>query len=92
MALVRKLSRLLMLLGAVAFVTATAWWYQFFAQMLGENVKLASECFYFSTETCATVSTVEVFFDVPAYSPYMLYLAAGLFAAGLIIGALARDG
>lgn len=84
--------KLLMALGVICFICAVAWWLMFFEQMLGTAVKQASQCFYYTTIKCEAVSAIDLFFDVPAYSPMILWAAAGLFAAGALLNGTADSG
>ncbi len=85
-----------MVLGLILFGLATAWWYLFFEQMLGENVKQASECFYYTTKLCTAgnlVGSLTGFLsDIPVYSPQALWIAAATFIAGVVLYALGRPG
>lgn len=81
----RSAGKLLMTLGVIFFISAVAWWLVFFEQMLGTAVKQASQCFYYTTVECEAVAAIDLFFDVPAYSPMILWLAGGLFAAGALL-------
>ncbi len=78
-----------MVVGGVAFIAALIWWMTFFRQMLGEDVKRASECFYSTTLECEIGNVVGSFMDIPPYDPVLLWGAGVLFGAGLLIYALA---
>ena len=87
----RRLSRLLIFAGAAGFVLATAWWYLYFEQMLGDSVKQASQCFYHNAPACEIAQAVDSLFDVPAYSPFALYIAVGVFAVGMVLRIVTSD-
>lgn len=80
----RFFGKFLMLIGAICFVGATAWWYLFFEELLGQSVKEASSCFYQTTASCEVGNVIGAFGDVPAYSPVALWVAVGLFVAGFL--------
>ncbi len=81
----RKLGNVLMLLGLGGFVTATAWWLSFFYEILGNEFQLARECFYWTTDLCSLKAPAALFSDVPAYEPRLLWLAAAIFVAGVLL-------
>lgn len=84
--MLRQLGKGLILASIAAFVASVVWWYLFFAQLLEEDVKLASSCFYETTPDCAIGNVVvSTFGDIPVYSPDLLWLAAGLFGLGIIL-------
>lgn len=87
--MIRVLGKLLMFLGLAGFCAATAWWYLFFHQMLGANVKQASACFYQTTGMCHVADMSAFAFTVPAYRPVLLWLSATLFIVGLVVWAMA---
>ena len=78
-----------MLFGATGCGTALIWWLWFFHQMLGDDVKAASECFYTTTVQCEVGNFVGFFMDVPPYEPALLWFAGGAFGLGLLIYTLA---
>jgi len=86
------LAKVLLALGAIGFAGATAWWYMFFEQLLGQSVKEASECFYRTTMTCEVGNFVGTTFgEVPTYSPMAMWVSVGLMGAGvLMLGAGGR--
>ncbi|MBT3659846.1 MAG: hypothetical protein HOB37_15260 [Rhodospirillaceae bacterium] len=75
----------IMIGGGIGFVIALAWWLLFFHQMLGDDVKAASECFYRTTVQCEIGNFVGSFFDTPPYEPALLWASAGTFVVGLLI-------
>lgn len=84
--MLRQLGKGLFLAGFAIFVAAVVWWYLFYAQLLEEDVKLASGCFYKTTADCAIGNVVvSTFGDIPVYSPDILWLAAGLVGCGAIL-------
>jgi len=87
--MLRQLGKGLILAGFATFVAAVVWWYLFFEQILDQDVKLASSCFYETTADCAIGNAVvSTFGDIPVYSPDVLWLAAGLAGFGaLLLGA-----
>jgi len=85
MTFIRAFGKFLMILGTGFLVAAVAWWYLFFEQMLGENVKQASECFYFTTDRCSLGQVVGFLGDIPTYSPFAFWIAVGTMTCGLII-------
>jgi len=87
--MLRRLGKGLTLAGFVSFVASVIWWYLFFEQLLKEDVKRASACFYQTTSDCAIGNVfISALGDIPVYSPELLWLAGGLAGFGiLLIGA-----
>ena len=88
--MLRILGKLLIWLGAAGFCASTAWWYVFFEQVLGENVKRASECFYHTTAKCSVGHLLGTFGEIPSYSPVSMWVSVGVFSAGMLGSALLR--
>ena len=82
---IRKFGKILVGLGVLGFVAATAWWYLFFEQLLGEKVKDASACFYQTTMECEVGNLVGQLGDIPPYSPASLWISSVVFAVGVLI-------
>ena len=76
-------------MAAVGFVAALVWWLSFFHQMLGEDVKKASECFYSTTLECEIGNVIGGFMDIPPYDPVLLWASGVMLGAGVLIYALA---
>lgn len=79
--------KVFMVLGALIFVGSVAWWYLYYEQFHGEEVKQASDCFYYFAESC-TPSALETLIDasgVPAYSPVALWTSIGLIGLGVLL-------
>ncbi len=72
-------------LGFMLFVVAVAWWYLFYSQFFGDDVKRASDCFYYTTDLCSVGNLAAVISDVPVYSPIVLWIAVGVFALGFVL-------
>lgn len=87
--MIRSVGKMLMVLGGVGFVTALVWWFSFFRQMLGENVKRASECFYRTTLECQIGNLIGGFMDIPPYNPVLLWASGIMAGVGLLVFALA---
>jgi hypothetical protein len=88
--MIRSIGRLMMVLGGAGCVTAVAWWMAFFYEMLGDNVKQASECFYMTTTECEIGNMVGSFLaELPPYDPVMLWASVGLAVVGLLIAVFA---
>lgn len=84
--MLRQLGKGLILAGFASFVASVAWWYLFYAQLLKEDVKTASACFYQTTTDCAIGNVViSALGDIPVYSPDLLWLAGGLVGLGIIL-------
>ncbi|MCW5700310.1 MAG: hypothetical protein KIT00_10770 [Rhodospirillales bacterium] len=84
-----KFGKFLIFIGFIVFGGAVAWWYLFFEQFFGEDVKQASECFYYTSKVCLIGQHIDFMVDIPAYSPVALWVAAGIFALGVLFLALA---
>ena len=78
-----------MVLGAIGFVGATAWWISFFYDVLGQDFQIARDCFYWTTDVCALKGMAGLFADVPVYDPFLLWLSGGLFILGLLARVIA---
>ena len=94
--MISRLGKWFLWLAALLLVGATAWWYAFFEQMLGESVKKASECFYYTTDLCtagnaagAFGSVVGMIGDIPTYSPLAFWSAVTSLVVGLLLIVLA---
>ena len=80
------LAKALLALGGIGFIGATAWWYMFFEQLLGQSVKEASECFYRTTMSCEVGNFVgTTFVEVPTYSPTVMWISVGVMGAGVLL-------
>ncbi|TVR81585.1 MAG: hypothetical protein EA405_08160 [Rhodospirillales bacterium] len=87
-----KLAKYLLIAGSVTFLGAVAWWYAFYQQFLGDKVKMASDCFYFSRDYCVLADAAALVSRVPVYSPVAFWSAVGLLAAGILVLAAAPSG
>lgn len=85
------MGKALIILGLLIFVGAVAWWYLYFEQFLGAEVKQASACFYYFKEDCLPSAFERLLqaSDIPIYSPYALWTAAALLGLGTILLAVA---
>jgi hypothetical protein len=83
------LGKTLMIVGIGLFAGAVAWWYLFFEQVFGEDVKKASECFYYTTKICSLGEVVGVVGQIPPYSPVSFWAAVVALGAGVALLALA---
>jgi len=63
----------LLIVGLILLGAAIVWWYTFFEQVLGDRVKEASDCFYYTSNICSLGSVVG---DIPTYSPVAFWAAA----------------
>ena len=79
----------LLIVGLILLGGAIVWWYSFFEQVLGERVKEASDCFYYTTDICSLGNVVGVVGDIPTYSPVVFWAAAAAMTAGIAFIALA---
>jgi hypothetical protein len=84
------IGRILLLAGLALLVGAVVWWYLFFEQILGDNVKQASDCFYYTTDLCSFGAAVGMVSDIPTYSPLPFWGAAISMVSGLAMIAGAR--
>ena len=80
-----RIGNILIVLGLVAFVGATAWWITFFYDLLGDDFQVARECFYWTTELCSLKEAAPLITDVPVYDPKFLWGSAVLVAAGILL-------
>ncbi len=83
------LGKTLIVLGFGLLAGAVAWWYLFFEQVFGHDVKKASECFYFTTDICSLGDVVGAVGSVPTYSPIPFWASIGAIAAGIALLAIA---
>ena len=74
----------LMLFGLLVFGLSVAWWYFYFVQFHGVDVKQASDCFYYFEPSCEPTVVEELLSasDVPPYSPYAFWASVILFGLG----------
>ncbi len=80
-----RIGKVLLALGFLAFVGAAAWWYLFFEQVFGKDVKIARDCFYQTSDACAAGGKIlEYMADIPPYDPIALWTACGLAALGVL--------
>lgn len=79
-----RLGKFLVALGALMLIGAVGWWYAFFEQFLGRDVKKASQCFYYMTDTCSLASIVGSIGDIPTYSPLPFWLAIAVMIIGVV--------
>lgn len=82
--------RILLLVGLALLLGAVVWWYLFFEQILGDNVKQASDCFYYTTDLCSFGAAVGMVSKIPTYSPLPFWGAAVAMVSGLAMIAGAR--
>jgi len=88
MRVIHHIGKMFMLFGAVGCAAALAWWLWFFHQMLGDDVKAASECFYMTTVQCEVGNFVGLFTDVPPYNPTLLWFSGAALGVGILISTL----
>ncbi len=89
--MIRSIGKILFATGIAGFVAALIWWFMFFHQMLGENVKRASECFYRTTLECGVADAIGGVMDVPPYDPRLLWAAVALVVVGFLIAAFVPE-
>ncbi len=82
------LGKTLFILGVGLLAGAVAWWYLFFEQVFGEDVKKASACFYYTTDICSLGDVVGAVGRIPTYSPLSFWAAIAALAAGIALLAL----
>ena len=70
--------KLLLAIGGLTLLGAVAWWYVFFEQFLGGDVKKASQCFYYTTDTCSLASIAGHLGDIPTYTPLPFWMSVVL--------------
>jgi hypothetical protein len=82
----KKFGQTLILVGFVSFLAAVIWWQKFYSGALGDDVKMATECFYQTTADCAAGNVVvSMVSDVPVYRPEFLWAACISMVIGLLI-------
>jgi hypothetical protein len=89
--MIRMIGRVFVVTGAAGFVGAVGWWFMFFHQMLGDNVKQVSGCFYSTTLQCAVADAAGSMLEIPPYDPKLLWGAGAVAAVGLLIGIFAPE-
>ena len=82
-------AKTMIIVGVLLFIGSVAWWYVYYEQFLGMEVKQASECFYYTTDICALSAMAEPISSFPAYSPVMLWASAALVVVGILLVVLA---
>lgn len=83
------IGKTLIVLGFGLLAGAVAWWYLFFEQIFGDDVKEASECFYYTTDICSLGEVVGVVGNIPTYSPVPFWASIVALAAGIALLAFA---
>ena len=88
---IRRISMFLMSIGATGFVAAVAWWFMFFEQMLGIDVKIASECFYRTTLECQAGNFVGSFMEKSPYEPMFMWAMVAAAIIGFLVYILTSE-
>lgn len=83
--ILKFIGKLFVLVAACLFVGSVTWWYLFYEQFLGHDVKQASECFYYTTEICSLSDIIGIAGNVPTYSPLPLWCSIASFVIGIIL-------
>ncbi len=83
------LGKTMVAIGALMLVGAVGWWYAFFEQVLGHDVKKASQCFYYTTDACSLASIVGYIGNIPTYSPLPFWLSVAVMVIGVVFLAMA---
>lgn len=81
-------AKALIILGVLVFLGAVGWWYGYYEQFYGDEVKVASDCFYYFAKDCSPSMMEDLLSDVPAYSPVALWVSGALTGLGLLVLAL----
>lgn len=84
-----KIATALIIAGSLCFIGAVGWWYAFYEQFLGSEVKKASECFYFNTNFCVLTDMASFIGDIPPYRPWAFWGSVSIIGLGVIVLALA---
>lgn len=79
------LGKTLIVLAFGLLAGAVAWWYLFFEQVLGKDVKKASECFYYTSELCSLGEIVGTVGHIPTYSPVPFWASVAAFVTGIAL-------
>ncbi len=85
---IRRIAILLISLGSAGFVAAVAWWFLFFEQMLGTDVKTASQCFYRTTLECQVGNFVGLLMEISPYEPIFMWATIAAMISGFLVYAL----
>jgi hypothetical protein len=94
----KKLSSILMILGAGLAVAAVIWWYAFYSRIIGELNQLtpgsdtsnssvldALSCLYSGGGVCSLVTGLASLAGKTPYEPMVLWLGIGVLVGGLIV-------
>lgn len=90
---VKRFCLLLMGVGLILSAVAVWWWQDFYGEVAantGTELGDYTECLYRSGDICGVVAATGEFFGMSAYEPFLLWLGAGIFAAGLLIRLIVR--
>lgn len=79
------IGKLLLAIGVALLIGAVGWWYAFFQQFLGHDVKKASQCFYYTTDTCSLASIIGYVGDIPTYNPLPFWLSIAIMLVGGVL-------
>ena len=80
-----RIAMLLMSIGGAGFVAAVAWWFMFFEQILGTDVKTARECFYRTTLECQVGNFVGSFMETSPYEPMFMWASMAVMIIGFLV-------
>jgi hypothetical protein len=88
------LKRILIRGGWIAGLVALLWWGIFYAEVAdrtGDRIatvyREAFPCLIYTTGPCAIVAAIAEFGGYPAYRPFLMWIAVGLFVGGAVVPA-----
>lgn len=90
----KKLSNLLLIVGAIVIVIAISWWGSFYGQVARElkaNLGDALECLFSSGGKCAFVSGIAQMAGVTPYNPTIFWIGLVMLGIGLALRFTAKD-
>ncbi|MEO8600183.1 MAG: hypothetical protein ABI656_10175 [bacterium] len=84
----KKLASLLLVLGIVLLVAATAWWANFYTPIMNDlNAPLsdALDCLYSNTGACNLATGITQLLGKTPYNPTLFLIGAGASVAGVLL-------
>ncbi|MGQ0675849.1 MAG: hypothetical protein ACT4N4_07170 [Rhodospirillales bacterium] len=86
----RKLSAILLGLGALGFVVSVGWWYVFYSDIVGKSRGLSTmsdalKCLYSDAGGCGMVAGIVNLAGRTPYSPTVFWVSVVLLAVGAVL-------
>lgn len=89
--MLKSLSKLFMVVGAVALAGSLLWWHAFFSEVmefLGASGGLPLECVYTIGGPCRLVAGAATALGASAYDPRLFWAGVGLLLVGVVLAVI----